>query len=1478
MALDFRAPLRSRFLPLAMGIATVLVGLCLSSPLRAQVEGAEPVVDSTLPFTETGYGVVGIGATNLQMSYSSPRYGQDNGQFGVGLQNRRLVDGGALLFDVQYDLDFGDNRSMGVNAGGGFRWMVPGLLSGAPRILGVTGWYDGRNTRLKNYFNQVGLSLESLGEQWDFRVNANIIAGKDRQEGDAIPTGDIGYQGFYLSQMTLVPVDQAASVIDFEAAFRVRNRNVWLFAGPYSVHTPGNTDAGFKAGARGYVGDDLQLQLAVTNDDFFGTDVTFGMIWFPGRTKLHGRGACGLENRLREPVLRNDYIAIKRQTTQGAIPLTDTNGDLIRVVHVDSTAAAPGNGSYESPFASLNNVYAGSQAKDIVLVHSGSEFDGESVELRDFQRLLGEGGNETHSVSTSKFGLVDLPETSPGALAGAIPIIHDAPGAAVTLAAGSISHDAATDVSSNEVSNLSIDGGARGIVSPTVGTATASISLVNIANTTGHGIELTPFVETITDTSVKQVRFSPTIGEVTFNNVGGDDIHLDATTSEPSSTTVTESIRITEASSVDGNGRGINIINNKSAATIADYTFDGGTTATGALRFSGSQAGATVSNASIGGGAGVGIDIVDDSKGTFTFTSTTVEDTGGAAFNLNGGTAAVTFTGKITQGANAAAVAVTGHKTGTVTFNEATTDEGVIEATNGTGLRFDDADGVYTFNHAVDLAGGDAGIDIVNDSAGLFTFKKTTITSPTGAAFNLNSGTATVTFTGNITQANNAAAVAIGGEHKTGTVTFNEATTDEGVITATNGTGLQFDNADGTYKFNHAVVLSNTVVGGDAGIDITNDSGGTFTFAKTTITSPTGTAFNLNSGTATVTFTGKITQANNAAAVAIGGEHKTGTVTFNEATTDEGVITATNGTGLQFDNADGTYKFNHAVVLSNTVVGGDAGIDITNDSGGTFTFAKTTITDPTGTAFNLNGGTATVTFTGKITQSNNAAAVAIGGGHKTGTVTFNEATTGAGVVTATAGTGIVLNDADGTYNFSDAVTLSTGAVVNIFGGSTGTVTFDSGSSINNFSGTAFTVTDSAATVTYSGTIGSSILGRPVEISHNTGGIVTFGGAITGAANGIDVHSNSGGTFQFNGLVNLDTANNTAVSLATNSGATIGFNNLDINTTTGTGTGFTATGGGTIRLTGTGNTIATTTGVGLNLNGVEISSTGAAFKSISVDGAANGIVLNNVTGTGTLSVGSGGSSFGDGGTIQNTTADGISITDAAHVSLNNMLVTGAVGSGDGIHLEHTSGSFNVTIADCRINNTAGQGIDIIAGAGTTNVTLDGNEVTNTSSHEAVLLTVNGGTTNFLAENNVLGNDSTSATFHAQANSSSTLNATVNDNKFNNDNARAFEIENNGLATVRLSLLDNKGQSVSESGKPFLLQKNGGSFGVVLLDPQPVSGVTAPNVNQRNDGTGTYDEYVTDNAKWVIEFLPDPIPPHAPISLGFTSLNEGVVPIP
>jgi len=1152
--------LRMNALPLAVGFLAAVLGLCVPVGVFAQTGQDGMTVESAGPITSAGAGAIQLGDTSLLTSYNTSRLGQENGQFSGGRQRRTLFDGSAWLFDAQYNVDTSDIRTMGLNVGGGFRTIRPGFLgSGAPRIFGATLWYDGINTELANYFNQIGISLESLGERWDFRANANLPVGERRKEGAPILTDEIGYTGYYLSQVTQIPVDQTVSVVDLEAACRVRNLDAWLFAGAYAVKGGEETEAGFKAGARGNIGNDMHLQLQVTHDEYFDTNVTFGLVWYPGRTPLHGRPAGWLENRLREPVRRNDYIAVRRQWTTGGVPLSNADGE-IRIVHVDSSAAPAGDGTYEKPFNSLDDVYTGSQDGDIILVHSESEFTGESIVLRDRQRFLGEGNNVRHSITTDALGTINLPETSVGALAKAIPILRTAPATAITLASASTTHESDETVSQNEVSNISIDGGARGIASAAVGIASANINHVTIANTTSHGIELARFEETLSDTSATQSRFSPTINEVTFDSVGGNDIQLTGTTTE---TTYTENIQISNVDSTDGSGRGIYIVGNKSSVTIQDYTYNGGATGTGGIVFSATEAGASVSRAEIEGGAGVGIEIAGNSEGTFSFSDVTITDTGGVAFNLNGGTATVTFAGKITQTNNVAAVTIGGEHTGSATFRQFTSGEGAIEATNGTGLQFDNADGTYTFQNDGVLNGGDAGIDILNDSEGTFNFSSgTAITNPTGIAFNLTGSSAAVTYNGTITDTVDTAAQAVA---------------------------------------------------------ITN-----------------------NTGDKLVTFTGAIT------------------VTGDAAGTAEAFLIDI--------NADGTFQFNGAVDLD---------------------------------------------------------------------------------MTAAAQDGITISD-----------------------------------------------------------------------------------------------------------------NDTAVSVS--------FSNLNIETATGDA--LTATGGGALQITGSTNKITTTSGTALNLANMSINSSGVNFQSVSSNGSATAIVLNTLTGSGTVSIGAGGSTPGDGGTIQNTTGDAISITNAANVSLNNMEITGA--GGDGIHMSHTTGAFRVTVDGCTIDSSTGQGIDLVASSsGTTRLTVTDTNIAQGNAQSAMSVVAQSGTTNVLVQGNNMSNSGANSTFYAQANNAAVLNATVGTatgttgtgNTFSNGADQAFEMQSTGSSVVRLNLLDNQGSSANMAATPFLLTRTNGSFGIVLLNPADPA--TTQCVNERNGGTGKYANYPTN---WRIDLGAD--------ETVFNNLNEGDVPRP
>jgi len=193
------------------------------------------------------------------------------------------------------------------------------------------------------------------------------------------------------------------------------------------------------------------------------------------------------------------------------------------------------------------------------------------------------------------------------------------------------------------------------------------------------------------------------------------------------------------------------------------------------------------------------------------------------------------------------------------------------------------------------------------------------------AAVNVSGGSVSFTYPGNVTKANTGSLVSVSGGHSGGTIQFQT-----GTLTASAGDGLQFDNADGTYNFNGTTTLN----GGDAGIDILNGSSGTFSFTSgTTITSPTGIAFNVGSspGNPSVTYAGSITQ--NSAQRVVNIDGTTGnTISFTDGTT--GVVGGASSTGININNANGNVTFTKLTL-------GTSGSRMTNQAA--------TITNGTGT-------------------------------------------------------------------------------------------------------------------------------------------------------------------------------------------------------------------------------------------------------------------------------------------------------------------------------------------------------------------------------------------------------------------------------------------------------------------------------------------------------------------------------------------------
>jgi hypothetical protein len=313
------------------------------------------------------------------------------------------------------------------------------------------------------------------------------------------------------------------------------------------------------------------------------------------------------------------------------------------------------------------------------------------------------------------------------------------------------------------------------------------------------------------------------------------------------------------------------------------------------------------------------------------------------------------------------------------------------------------------------------------------------------------------------------------------------------------------------------------------------------------------------------------------------------------------------------------------------------------------------------------------------------------------------------------------------------LTTTTGTALGL-DGTTGTVTMTSVTTNGGGAGATHVIlTNVNGTVALNGGALAGSGGKAIDINGGTAN-VTYAGTIANSATGITVANKTGGAVTLSGASKtLNTAANTAVTLASNTGATIDLSGggLDIDTTSGVG--FSATGGGTVTVTGSGNTITSGTGTALNVTSTTIGAGGLTFQSIAANGASHGVVLSSTGTAGGLTV-TGTGTAGSGGTIQNITDRGVSVTDAADISLRWMTFTNAAttngadptnpasGCGDlttggnlscnaPIYLVNVSKigtDPSVTLANLTITNSAQVGINVnnVDGLSLTDTTMSG----------------------------------------------------------------------------------------------------------------------------------------------------------------------------
>jgi len=610
----------------------------------------------------------------------------------------------------------------------------------------------------------------------------------------------------------------------------------------------------------------------------------------------------------------------------------------------------------------------------------------------------------------------------------------------------------------------------------------------------------------------------------------------------------------------------------------------------------------------------------------------------------------------------------------------------------------DDGDTIFVYERGVAYTGGitlEGNQSLIGDGVA-FTANGMNIGASTNNSVIVNTGGDDVTLgSGNtlrgltIGSASDSTGVAIIGT-SFGTLTVSD------VIVDTNGAGLQL--LTGSFSAGSAFT-SVSSRGGSYNI-LLNTVTGAVDFGGGVLQAATAANVSVSAGSVSATYSGNITQAN-AQPLAIVNAGHTGTLTFS------GTLSATNGLGLGFNDADGTYNFNGTTTLN----GGDARIDIVSGSSGTFSFGTgTSIThNAAGTAFNLNGSNANVTYSGSITD-NDGRAVDIDN-HDAGTVTFQ---TGSISANGASAQGIRVANSNGTsiVNFNGQVTLSTqgNTAVDLTSNSGGAINFNAagnGLDITTTSGTGFSATGGGTvTVQGSGNTISSGTGTALNIANTTIGAsdVTFRSiSANGASSGIILNTTGslgGLTVTGDGNTSVggnssggEIQNTTGAGIALTNSRDVSLTNMNIHNTVGSGVdGFDVTNftfaNGTIDRSGLDNSNNVVGGVGTsniyfgdevsginNLDGV-VSITGNALTNAFYHGVRiyneSGIISNLIISNNTMTAtGLDASSDGSGIAVDvngsASTAAAVTQATVSSNTINNFF------SGAGIQLQGGNGA-------------------------------------------------------------------------------------------------------------------------------------------------------------------------------------------------------------
>jgi hypothetical protein len=377
---------------------------------------------------------------------------------------------------------------------------------------------------------------------------------------------------------------------------------------------------------------------------------------------------------------------------------------------------------------------------------------------------------------------------------------------------------------------------------------------------------------------------------------------------------------------------------------------------------------------------------------------------------------------------------------------------------------------------------------------------------------------------------------------------------------------------------------------------------------------------------------------------------------------------------------------------------------------------------------------------------------------------------------------------------------------------------------------------------------------------------TYGGTITDDSGPVvNITDQTGGTKDFNGAIDDNPADGDGggISLSSSSASTTTRFDGGLSLSTGTSNAIAASSAGTLAITdpggpgvGADNVLASTSGTALSLSSTTIHDDDLNFRSISSNGAANGIVLNTtanangklvVTGNnGTCTT----TANCTGGAIQGSTAKGVVLNSVpGGVNLSHMIVTGS--GDDGINATTVNGlSMDNSVVSNNGNAAAERGLELSEVTGTLAMNTDtvsgnaedGLQIVNTSGTTNATVTNGSYSSQFTAG---IGNDGIQMVGTNGANQ--TLN--IQGSTFASNRGDHVQVSNGGGSPHQDVTVNGTTMTTPASGSlggGITISPSGGATVVSRVTNNNITGSVSSSVNHNFvSGNGTLDARVMGN---------------------------------